>query len=35
MVNYAIYNNSTDRKQAIISCDLREKKLNYDFMMSR
>ncbi len=24
MVIYAIYNNSTDRKQAIISCDLRE-----------
>ena len=29
--SYAIYNNSTDRKQAIISCDLREKELRYDF----
>ena len=33
--SYAIYNNSTDRKQAIISCDLGEKELRYDFMMSR
>ena len=29
--SYAIYNNSTDRKQAIISCDLGEKELRYDF----
>ncbi|WP_456080809.1 hypothetical protein [Mogibacterium diversum] len=29
--SYAIYNNSTDRKQAIISYDLGEKELRYDF----
>ena len=28
---YAIYNNYTDRKQAIICCDLGEKELRYDF----